>query len=48
MDGALAVVEREMIVRALQASAGNRAEAARRLGLHRQQLYRKLQQHGLG
>ena len=48
MDAALAVVEREMIVRALRASAGNRAEAARRLGLHRQQLYRKLQQYGLG
>lgn len=48
MEEALVGVEREMIVRALHASAGNRAEAARRLGLHRQQLYRKLQQHGLG
>jgi DNA-binding NtrC family response regulator len=42
MELAVARVEREMIVRALAATAGNRAEAARRLGLSRQQLYRKL------
>ena len=42
MGLAVARVEREMIVRALAATAGNRAEAARRLGLSRQQLYRKL------
>lgn len=42
MAQAVAHLEREMIVRALTATAGNRAEAARRLGLSRQQLYRKL------
>ena len=44
---AVALVEREMIRRALAETAGNRAEAARRLGLSRQQLYRKLAEHGL-
>jgi DNA-binding NtrC family response regulator len=33
-----------MIRRALQACGGNRAEAARRLGIHRQLLYKKLEQ----
>ncbi|MGE8590114.1 MAG: helix-turn-helix domain-containing protein, partial [Alcaligenes sp.] len=36
-----------MIQRALLAADGNRTEAARRLGLSRQQLYRKLAEHGL-
>jgi DNA-binding NtrC family response regulator len=36
-------LERAMIERALAKSGGNRAEAARRLGIHRQLLYRKLQ-----
>ncbi len=40
-------VEREMIERALRESGGNRSEAARKLGLSRQQLYRKLEEHGL-
>jgi len=46
-DGELAVavaqVERVMVQRALHAANGNRAEAARRLGISRQQLYRKLE-----
>ena len=45
---AIAQLEREMVTRALAASLGNRAEAARRLGLSRQQLYRKLAEFGLG
>lgn len=44
---AVACLERTMVSRALAAAAGNRAEAARRLGLSRQQLYRKLAEHGL-
>ena len=36
-----------MLLRALEACAGNRSQAARRLGLSRQQLYRKLAQYGL-
>jgi len=47
MAQAVARVEREMLVRALAGTAGNRAEAARRLSLSRQQLYRKLAEHGL-
>jgi DNA-binding NtrC family response regulator len=42
---AIEALERTMIRRALQACAGNRAEAARRLGIHRQLLYKKLKQH---
>ena len=45
---AVAQVEREMVRRALAEAGDNRAEAARRLGLSRQQLYRKLAEHGLG
>ncbi|MGE8565686.1 MAG: sigma-54-dependent transcriptional regulator [Achromobacter sp.] len=44
---AVAALERTMIQRALLAADGNRTEAARRLGLSRQQLYRKLAEHGL-
>jgi two-component system, NtrC family, response regulator HydG len=38
-------VEREHIVRTLRAAAGNKAAAARVLGLDRKTLYRKLTQH---
>ena len=41
----LADVEREHIVRTLRAVAGNKAAAARALGLDRKTLYRKLVQH---
>ena len=47
MAAAVAYVEREMIVRALAKAVGNRADAARRLGLSRQQLYRKLAEFGI-
>jgi two-component system NtrC family response regulator len=40
-------VEREMIRRALAASAGNRAQAAERLGIRRQLLYQKLERYGM-
>ncbi len=42
LPAALARLEAEMIRRALDASRGNRAEAARRLGIHRQLLHTKL------
>ncbi len=48
LAAAVAQLEREMVTRALAAATGNRAEAARRLGLSRQQLYRKLAEFGLG
>jgi DNA-binding NtrC family response regulator len=41
-------LERAAIERALAASSGNRAEAARRLGISRQSLYTKLAAYGLG
>ncbi|MBB4132923.1 MULTISPECIES: sigma-54 dependent transcriptional regulator [unclassified Xanthomonas] len=44
---AVARLEKQMIRDALAQSGGNRAEAARRLGIHRQLLYRKLEEHGL-
>lgn len=40
-------LEKMLLERALQSAQGNRAEAARRLGIHRQLLYSKLKQHGL-
>ena len=45
---AIARLEKLLLERALRAAAGNRAEAARRLGIHRQLLYAKLKEHGLG
>jgi len=44
---AVARLEAAMIRRALARSGGNRAEAARLLGIHRQLLYEKLRQHRL-
>ncbi|WP_431268039.1 sigma-54-dependent transcriptional regulator [Dankookia sp. P2] len=44
---AIARLERAMLLRALSETGGNRAEAARRLGIHRQLLYAKLRQFGL-
>ena len=40
-------LERVLIAHALAQSQGNRAEAARALGIHRQLLYRKIAQYGL-
>lgn len=47
LPDAVARLERQMIQDALAHSGGNRAEAARRLGIHRQLLYRKLDDYGL-
>lgn len=44
---ATARLEKTMIERAMAESKGNRTEAARRLGIHRQLLYSKLKQLGL-
>jgi two-component system, NtrC family, response regulator HydG len=46
-DLSLEAAEREQILRALQASGGKRVEAARRLGLSRRTLYRKLDRYGI-
>ncbi len=44
---ALAALEKRLIVRALERAQGNRAEAARILGIARPQLYSKMEEHGL-
>jgi DNA-binding NtrC family response regulator len=44
---AVAALEKRLVVRALERSGGNRAEAARLLGIARPQLYAKLEEHGL-
>ena len=44
---AIARLERMLLQRALQSAGGNRAEAARKLGIRRQLLYAKLKVHGL-
>ena len=47
LEPAVARLETAMIRRALAASDGNRTEAARRLGIHRQLLHTKLRRYGL-
>jgi len=47
LNVAVEALERTMIQRAIDACGGSKAEAARRLGIHRQLLYKKLKQYGL-
>ncbi len=47
LPAAIARLEAAMIRRALAQAAGNRTEAARRLGIHRQLLYEKLKKYGI-
>ena len=47
LPAAVARLETAMIRRALDAAGGNRADAARRLNIHRQLLYEKLRRYGL-
>jgi two-component system NtrC family response regulator len=47
LPGAVERLERAMIRRALADTAGNRSEAARRLGIHRQLLHEKLRRYGI-
>jgi DNA-binding NtrC family response regulator len=42
LDGVLEGVERELLARALHEARGNRAEAARRLGISRNRLLRRI------
>jgi two-component system NtrC family response regulator len=48
LPSAVEDLERKMIAEALSQSRGNRAEAARRLGIHRQLLHTKVTKYGLG
>lgn len=45
--GSVAEAEREMLKQILIQTAGNRTEAARRLGIHRSTLYKKIKRYGL-
>ena len=47
LPSATARLEEMLIRRALARSEGNRAEAARMLGIHRQLLYTKMKRYGL-
>lgn len=47
LDGSYLEVERRLLEQALRASAGNKSEAARRLGLKRTTFLDKLRRHGL-
>jgi two-component system NtrC family response regulator len=47
LPAAIAELEQRMIRRALDASAGNRTEAARQLNINRQLLYTKMQRYGI-
>ncbi|PIK69480.1 sigma-54-dependent Fis family transcriptional regulator [Methylobacterium frigidaeris] len=47
LPGAVARLEEAMIRRALRASGGNRARAAKSLGIQRQLLYAKIERYGL-
>ena len=47
LPSAITRLEEMLIRRALARSAGNRAEAARLLGIHRQLLYTKMKRYGL-
>jgi DNA-binding NtrC family response regulator len=47
LPAAVAGLEAEMIRQALAASGGNRTEAARHLGIHRQLLWEKMKRYGL-
>ena len=45
---ALEEVEKEAILAALDASGGNKSETARRLGINRKTLHKKLKRYGVG
>ncbi len=47
LPGAVARLEMHMIRRALEEAGGNRTEAAKRLGIHRQLLYAKAEKYGI-
>jgi DNA-binding NtrC family response regulator len=47
LPGAVARLETHMIRRALEEAGGNRTEAAKRLGIHRQLLYAKVEKYGI-
>ncbi len=47
LDDVMVEVEKQAIIQALERSGGNKAQAAKKLGIHRTTLYQKLYKHGL-
>ena len=48
LEEAIEVLERRMIERALERTGGNRSEASKQLGIHRNTLQRKLAEYQIG
>jgi Fis family transcriptional regulator len=48
LQEAIEILERSMIERALDQSAGNQCAASKQLGIHRNTLQRKMQEYGIG
>jgi Fis family transcriptional regulator, factor for inversion stimulation protein len=48
LQEAIEILERSMIQRALEATAGNQCAASKQLGIHRNTLQRKMQEFGIG
>jgi Fis family transcriptional regulator, factor for inversion stimulation protein len=48
LQEAIEILERSMIERALEHSAGNQCAASKQLGIHRNTLQRKMQEYGIG
>ena len=48
LQEAIELLERSMISRALERSAGNQCAASKQLGIHRNTLQRKIAEYGIG
>jgi DNA-binding NtrC family response regulator len=48
LQEAIEILERSMIVRALEQSAGNQCAASKQLGIHRNTLQRKMTEYQIG
>jgi DNA-binding NtrC family response regulator len=48
LQEAIEILERSMILRALERTGGNQSAASKRLGIHRNTLQRKMVEYGLG
>jgi DNA-binding NtrC family response regulator len=48
LQEAIEILERSMIQRSLEQTAGNQCAASKQLGIHRNTLQRKMQEYGIG
>lgn len=48
LQEAIEILERSMITRVLDETAGNQCAASKQLGIHRNTLQRKMQEYGIG